>query len=262
MNKFVMLYSLEDHKKYFVTVDQKKIEKNEFYTTKDGKISYKDILEAEEGDILKTHLGKDYVVFYPSLMDFILYKLKRLTQIIYPKDSAYIVLKLNIKKGDKILEFGTGSGALTSILAWAVGDTGKVITFEKEKKFLENAKKNLEILGLDKQIEFYLGTILEHDTHEKYDAIFIDVKDPLPFIEKASKLLKEGKYIGFLCPTTNQVCEILKKLKELSFTDFEVSEILLRKYKVNPDRFRPEDLMVAHTAYLLFARKYKKNFDR
>jgi len=258
MNKFVMLYSLEDHKKYFVTINKDHIEKNKFYTTKDGKISYKDLFKAKEGDILKTHLGKDYVVFSPSLMDFILYKLKRLTQIIYPKDSAYIALKLNIKKGDKVLEFGTGSGALTSILAWAVGDTGKVITFEKEEKFLENAKKNLEILSLDKQVEFHLGTILEYNEDEKFDAIFIDVKDPLPFIDKASKLLKEGKYIGFLCPTTNQVCQILKKLKELPFADFEVTEILLRKYRINPDRFRPEDLMIGHTAYLLFARKYKE----
>ena len=253
-----MLYSLDDHKKYFLTITPEKIEKEKFFTTKDGKISLKEIFEAKEGNILKTHLGKKYIVFKPSLMDFILHKLKRLTQIIYPKDSAYIALKLDIKKGDKVLEFGTGSGALTSIFAWCVGEEGKVITFEKEKKFMENAKKNLEIIGLDKQVEFNLGTILEKDFSEKFDAVFIDVKDPLPYIEKATDLLKEGKFIGFLCPTTNQVSEVLKALKELPFTDFEICEILLRRYKINPDRLRPEDLMIGHTAYLLFARKYKK----
>jgi len=43
------------------------------------------------------------------------------------------------------------------------------------------------------------------------------------------------------------------------FGDVEVLEILLRKYKCVADRLRPDDRMVAHTGYLLFARKVREN---
>ncbi|NPB06214.1 MAG: methyltransferase type 11, partial [Aquificae bacterium] len=59
---------------------------------------------------------------------------------------------------------------------------------------------------------------------------------------------------GFLLPTANQVIELLPSLEGL-FGDVRVSEILQRFYKTVPERFRPEDQMVGHTAYLVFAKK-------
>ena len=56
-----------------------------------------------------------------------------------------------------------------------------------------------------------------------------------------------------IVPTTNQVTEILRRLKD-GFGDIEVMEIMLRKYKTLAERVRPEDRMVAHTGYLIFAR--------
>lgn len=67
--------------------------------------------------------------------------------------------------------------------------------------------------------------------------------------------LKRGSPIGFLLPTTNQVSRILESLSYHGFIQPEVKEILLRNYKPVPDRLRPEDRMVAHTGYLIFARK-------
>jgi tRNA (adenine57-N1/adenine58-N1)-methyltransferase len=57
------------------------------------------------------------------------------------------------------------------------------------------------------------------------------------------------------------VIEVLKKIEELPFMDIEVSEILLRKYKIVPERLRPEDRMPAHTAYLIFARKLPEEIE-
>ncbi|MEO2083561.1 MAG: tRNA (adenine-N1)-methyltransferase, partial [Desulfurobacteriaceae bacterium] len=72
---------------------------------------------------------------------------------------------------------------------------------------------------------------------------------------RAYEALKVGRIMGILVPTANQVIETLKAMEKLPFIDIEVSELLLRKYKTVPDRFRPEDRMPAHTAYLIFARK-------
>jgi tRNA (adenine57-N1/adenine58-N1)-methyltransferase len=76
-------------------------------------------------------------------------------------------------------------------------------------------------------------------------------------VEGVWKVLKPSAPVGFLLPTANQVQELLKVLPDY-FGDIEILEILTRYYKVNPERFRPEDTMVGHTAYLLFAKKLSK----
>jgi tRNA (adenine57-N1/adenine58-N1)-methyltransferase len=82
----------------------------------------------------------------------------------------------------------------------------------------------------------------------------VDVRNPLPYLKKLHLSLKSGSPVGFLLPTTNQVVELLSSLEGM-FGGVEVLEIMVRYYKTVSVRFRPQDTMVAHTAYLLFCRK-------
>lgn len=50
--------------------------------------------------------------------------------MIYPKDSAQILMWGDVFPGARVLEAGAGSGALTCSLLQAVGPTGKVISYE------------------------------------------------------------------------------------------------------------------------------------
>jgi len=56
-----------------------------------------------------------------------------------------------------------------------------------------------------------------------------------------------------LLPTFNQIERFLRSLEENAFVDVEVVEILHRALKSDPDRLRPEDRMIGHTGYLIFA---------
>jgi tRNA (adenine57-N1/adenine58-N1)-methyltransferase len=57
-------------------------------------------------------------------------------------------------------------------------------------------------------------------------------------------------------PTANQVADLVRSLEEQrTFGHIEVEEVLVRPYKAVPSRLRPMDRMVAHTGYLVFARK-------
>ena len=67
-----------------------------------------------------------------------------------------------------------------------------------------------------------------------------------------------GAPIGFLLPTTNQVQDLLKAMEDGPFCQIEVLEILLRRYKPVPERLRPDDRMVAHTGFLVFARTFAR----
>ncbi|WP_457678483.1 tRNA (adenine-N1)-methyltransferase [Thermovibrio sp.] len=248
----VILLDREKGKKYFLNLS---LTKGEFNTDK-GKLSLDSLIGLPYGSVVKTHKGGEYLLLPCTLYEFIMHKLNRLTQIVYPKDAAYILLKLDVKPGDKVVESGIGSGALTAVFAQAVGDGGKVVSYEKREEFIKNALSNLRKLGLEKRVEVKHRDIEEgFDEVEEADALFLDVREPWLYLESAYKALKRGRFMGILVPTANQVIETLKKLKELPFIDFEVSELLLRKYKTVPERFRPEDRMPAHTAYLMFARK-------
>jgi tRNA (adenine57-N1/adenine58-N1)-methyltransferase len=87
-----------------------------------------------------------------------------------------------------------------------------------------------------------------------FDAAFVDLREPWLYVERIRGLVKSGAVTGFIVPTANQVSELLQTLRQ-GFGDIEVLEILLRRYKTVAARVRPEDRMVGHTGYLIFARK-------
>jgi tRNA (adenine57-N1/adenine58-N1)-methyltransferase len=231
------------------------LEKGKELSTHLGSIKHDDIIGKNFGETVFTHKGEPFILIRPTLYELIMFGIKRYTQIIYPKDSAYITLKLGLTDGMKILESGIGSGALTIVMANAVKPNGKIFVYEKEEKFLKNALNNLKLAKLDYVVQPHLKDLSEEIEEKDFDAAFIDVREPWLYLENVENVLKPGSMIGFLVPTTNQVSEVLKELKRLDFIDLEVEEILLRQYKPVPDRLRPEDRMVAHTGYLIFARK-------
>jgi len=244
---YILLWTL-DRKSYLV-----KIRDSYFHTHKDY-LDLKDLIGKEYGELVYGKNGEKFYILKPTIYDFIM-KIERATQIVYPKDIGYILLKLDIGPNKVVIECGGGSGALTTALAYMVGPNGKVISYEKETKFQELAKKNLEKFKLIDRVIFKLKEVKDAFEEKDADAVFLDLKYPWELIKAAWEALKQGCPLGILVPTTNQVSECLREIEKHPFVDIEVIEILLRKYKINPERIRPEDRMVAHTGYLIFARK-------
>jgi tRNA (adenine57-N1/adenine58-N1)-methyltransferase len=87
------------------------------------------------------------------------------------------------------------------------------------------------------------------------------VQNPYDYISQVRAALKPGGFFGSLMPTYNQVEKVLYSLKQNQFAFVEVCELLLRYYKTNPARLRPTDRMVAHTGFLVFARKIEPTDD-
>jgi tRNA (adenine57-N1/adenine58-N1)-methyltransferase len=180
--------------------------------------------------------------------------MKRATQIMYPKDIGYVLVTMGIGPGTTVLEAGTGSGALTTALAWAVGPQGHVTTYEIRPDTQRLAQKNLERLGLDDRVTFKLKDISEGFDETGVDALFLDVQNSFDYIRQARDALKSGGFFGSILPTTNQVSRLLVALYQYEFAFVDVCEIILRFYKPVPERLRPTDRMVAHTGFLIFGR--------
>lgn len=227
-----------------------------------GCINHDDLLGQPLGREIRSHLGYPFVVLEPSTFDLVR-KLKRTTQIMYPKDIGYTLLRLNVMPGSRVVEAGTGSGGLTLALARAVGSQGRLYSYEIRPDILRLAQKNLEALGLTGCVEFKLRDIAEGFDETDVDALFLDVRRPWAFLLQAVEAMKDGGFFGAILPTTNQVGELIRALEEQqAFGHIEVEEILVRPYKAVPNRLRPVDRMVAHTGYLIFARKVSREVSQ
>lgn len=226
-----------------------------------GELDLKPLVGKSYGTAARTRTGFPVYLLRPSLQDHIM-TLKRITQIIYPKDIGTILLKLGIGAGSRVLECGTGSGALTMALAWMVGPTGHIYSYEREKAHHERAHYNLTRVNLIDRVTLYHRDMLGRDFDQKgIEAGFLDVRDPAELLPQMTEALAPGAVLGFLVPTTNQVSDVLRLLENAPYIDTEVMEIFVRKFKVNANRLRPDDRMVAHTGFLIFTRRIEPVAD-
>nr|MBC7245901.1 tRNA (adenine-N1)-methyltransferase [Chloroflexota bacterium] len=238
-----------------------RLQRDQVQHTHHGLIRHDDLIGQLPGKSFTTHLGYPLLALRPSLHDMIM-SIERASQIVYPKEIGYILLKLNVGPGCHIIEAGTGSGALTIALAHAVRPNGRVYSYEVREDMLRVAARNLADTGLQEWVELKQRDIATGFGEQGVDAVFLDVRTPWLYLQAARDALAEGGFFGAIVPTTNQVSELIAALESNLFSDIEVSEILLRSYKPVAARLRPMDRMVAHTGYLIFARRIEKGLSR
>jgi len=225
-----------------------------------GILMHDELIGKPWGTQVFSHIGSPFYLLQPSLGD-LLVDLPRTTQILYPKDIGYIFVTMGVGPGRKVLEAGTGSGSMTTALAYAVGSEGQVVSYEIKPDVQNLARKNLTRFGLESRVDFKLRDIVEGFDETDADSFFLDVPNPYDYTVQVRNSLKPGGFLCCLLPTMNQVEKTLIALRQTNFAFVEVCELMLRFYQAEPNRLRPTDRMVAHTGYLIFARKIEPAED-
>jgi tRNA (adenine57-N1/adenine58-N1)-methyltransferase len=231
-----------------------RLKRGDMWSSHKGNIHHDDIIGRPLGRTLYTHTGAGYLALEPSTHDLI-HQIPRSSQIIYSKDAAQIALRLSLYPGRTIVEAGTGSGGLTLVLARAVMPTGRVYSYETRPDSYDMAKENLDTLGLLPYVTLYNQDIAGGFRETDVDAVFLDLREPDMFLDQAWNALKGSGFFGALVPTINQASALIAALHARPFGDAQMEEILVRPWKLTPGRMRPEDRMIAHSAFLVFARK-------
>jgi tRNA (adenine57-N1/adenine58-N1)-methyltransferase len=245
---YILLY-LSQRKTYLV-----KVEAGKSFHTHKGFIRFDDLIGKEYGSKVPSSLGIEFVVLKPLLRDFIM-KSVRKTQITYPKDIALIVMFSGIGPGSRVVEAGTGTGALTTALAYYVKPNGKVYSYEIREEFLKTAEKNLRRAVLTDFVELKNKDITAGIDEGDVDSVILDLATPWLVVSHAYNALKPCGTLVSFSPTIDQVVKTVEALTENGFVDLETVECLMRGMQIERGKTRPQTLMTAHTGYITFARK-------
>jgi len=244
----VILY-LDAKRTYKVKAEEGK----QFHTHK-GYIELGDIIGGPYGVMVNSNLGVKFYALKPLVRDRVL-KTDRRTQVLYPKDIGYILFQLGLGSGSRVLEAGTGSGALTMALAESVRPEGAVITYEVVERHMKAARGNIERSGLMPYVDMRLGDVAEGVPETELDAVVLDMATPWLVVPQAWEALAgSGVFLSF-SPTIEQVMKTVDALKSQPFIEVETVELLMRNITVAPGRTRPRTVMIGHSGYLTTARK-------
>ncbi len=232
----------------------RKVQAGESFHSNKGIIKYDDIIGKPYGIRTVSHSGVVFQVHRPSPTD-IQISMGRNTQIIYPKDAGIILVEAGIGAGSRVVESGTGSGALTGMLARAVGPTGHVYTYEIREDMFQGAKKNLEKFGLTENVTQYNQDILQGIKEEDIDAVVLDLATPWEVVDEAHRVLKPSHHLASYSPTIEQVMKTCAALAHNGkWGMIKTLEIFEREIMVRENKTRPTTWMVGHTGYMTFAR--------
>lgn len=186
-----------------------------------------------------------------NLLD-VLKELKRLPQIVTPKDASLILGYTGISPDSLIVDAGSGSGFLCIFLAYYCRK-GKVVTYEKRPDFAKLVRKNVKLSGL-KNIVVKEKDILEGIKEREVDLITLDMKGSEKVIENAFQVLKPGGWLVVYSPYIEQVISVRGGMENLDFTQIKTVENIVREWRVGRHTL-PEVSGVIHTGWLTFARK-------
>lgn len=247
-----VLLSIDPRRTYMV-----KIKTGETFHTHKGYIKLDELIGKQFGSTFQSSLGAQFTALKPILTDYII-KSSRNTQITYPKDAALIVMFSGIGPGSRVVESGTGTGALTTALAHYVKPEGKVYTYELREEFQKNAEKNLKRSNLLDYVELKSGDVTTGIEERDVDAVILDLATPWLVVPHAYTALKPSGIIVSFSPTIDQVVKTTEALKENGFILLETVECLMRAMQVERGKTRPQTLMTGHSGYITHARKALK----
>ncbi len=225
------------------------------YYTIAGIVRGDKLVGATWGSVIETRLGRIHLL-KPTLAEVMEGFYRRATQVIYPKDLGFIQLLAGLRRGMRVVEAGTGSGFLTTILAIAVCPGGKVYTLDLKRENLEEARRNLELAGVSGGcVEFIEGDVRSHRLPQGLDAGFLDMPDPWAALDNLYSSLKPSAPLLVFVPTYNQVDKLLSRIDNWRWAVTYAGEILERRLEPVPGAVRPEVRMIGFTGFILLLRR-------
>lgn len=226
------------------------------FHTHRGALHHDDLIGMPEGSVVTSAGGTPYLAFRPLLADYAV-GMVRGAAVVYPKDAAQIVGLADVFPGARVVEAGAGSGALSCWLLRAIGESGRLTSFERRPDFAEIAAANVVRYFGEPHPAWQL-VVGDLDPHGIADAdrVILDMLAPWEYAEAAAAMLIPGGVLCCYVATTTQLARTVGAVREQgSFAEPAAWETLQRGWHVDGLAVRPEHRMVGHTGFLITARR-------
>ena len=215
----------------------------------------------DEGSVIETDTGHELLLLRPLLADYVL-SMPRGAQVVYPKDSGQVVAMGDIFPGARVLEAGVGSGALTMNLLSAIGEGGHLLSIERREDFAQIAASNVDAWfgrhhpAWELRTGDFADVVAARVEPGSIDRVVLDMLAPWENVEAASSALAPGGLFLAYVATVTQLSRTVEALRHSGlFTEPESWESMVRTWNVDGLAVRPDHRMVAHTGFLLTARR-------
>ncbi len=228
----------------------------EFFTHK-GSIAHDDLIGGPDGVTVATTGGITHLALRPLLPDYVL-SMPRGAAVVYPKDAGQIVHMADIFPGARVVEAGVGSGALTMSLLRAVGDHGRVTSYERRQDFADVARANVDaFFGAEHPAwRLRVGDLVQTLDETDVDRVVLDMLAPWDCLDAVAGALVPGGVLICYVATATQLSRTAEAVREQgSFTEPAAWESLVRGWHLEGLAVRPEHRMIGHTGFLLTTRR-------
>ncbi|MAP63043.1 MAG: SAM-dependent methyltransferase [Microbacterium sp.] len=229
--------------------------------THHGVLRHSSLIGQPDGSVVAGSGGHEYLALRPLLRDFVM-SMPRGAAIVYPKDAAQILAEADVFPGARVVEAGVGSGALSMWLLRAIGEAGSLVSFERREEFADVARANVEtFLGRSPgnwRIE--LGDLAEALPAAvepgSIDRVVLDMLAPWECIDVVADALTPGGVVVCYVATATQLSRVAEYIRGTGlFTEPDANETMVRGWHVEGLAVRPDHRMVAHTGFLVWARR-------
>lgn len=233
-------------------------EDKNYLEIKGKQIFYPSNVVISSGDTITVKGNKyDVIEFNPTLFAL---TAKRKAQIIQPADASYILFRLGIKSGSRVLESGIGSGVLSSYILWSIGSEGRLVSVDRDAESIELARSNLAKFFDLSNWNGVVDDVKEVSNIDEMDAVFLDIPDPYDAVDNVKRFLRNGGMLATYSPTFNQTERTVIQMKKSNMVVLETTEIIKRDILVREGSTRPDHNVIWHTAFLTFAVK-RSNYE-
>lgn len=229
--------------------------------THHGVLRHDQIIGCPDGSVLTNSSGHEYLVLRPLLKDFVM-SMPRGAAIVYPKDAAQTLADADVFPGARVVEAGVGSGALSLWLLRAIGEGGELVSFERRDEFADVARANVETFfgAVPENWRVRVGDLADALPEEcakgSVDRVVLDMLAPWDVIDAVADALVPGGVVLCYVATATQLSRTAEYLRATGlFTDPDASETMIRGWHVEGLAVRPDHRMIAHTGFLLTARR-------
>jgi tRNA (adenine57-N1/adenine58-N1)-methyltransferase len=256
------------------------LQHNEIFNCKYGSFPHYTIINEPFGSQIFNNRSDSYVYLLEPTPPLLTAALQHRTQIIYDADIAAILVGLDVREGVVVCEAGTGSGSLSCAFSAAVGESGRLLTFEfnEERKLaIDQMFKSLNLTNVSTEHRDVIENGFPEDI--KADCLFLDLPSPWLCVGHAAKVLKAGGSVCLFSPCIEQVTKNCEALRRGGFHDAKTYEVLIKPWGLRQvfdrKRLRSDEAdtankgeatekkkfisfqlpMRSHTSYLTFARK-------